>query len=48
VSANCRDRSSDPHCDDGPKRVRLVQKNNGNDGVFWTKSDAPVLPSHDS
>ena len=31
-----------------PKRVRLVQKNNGNDGVFWTKSDSPVLPSHDA
>jgi hypothetical protein len=31
-----------------PKRVRLVQKNNGNDGVFWTHSDLPVLPSHDA
>ena len=31
-----------------PKRVRLVQKNNGNDGVFWTKTDSPVLPSHDA
>jgi hypothetical protein len=31
-----------------PKHVRLVQKNNGNDGVFWTKSDLPVLPSHDA
>ena len=30
-----------------PARVRLVQKNNGNDGVFWTKSDSPPLPSHD-
>jgi hypothetical protein len=30
-----------------PKRVRLIQKNNGNDGVFWTKSDSPPLPSHD-
>jgi hypothetical protein len=30
-----------------PKRVRLVQKNNGNDGVFWTHTDQPVLPSHD-
>lgn len=30
-----------------PARVRLVQKNNGNDGVFWTKTDQPVLPSHD-
>lgn len=30
-----------------PDRVRLVQKNNGNDGVFWTRSDLPVLPSHD-
>lgn len=30
-----------------PKRTKLVQKNNGNDGVFWTKSDLPVLPSHD-
>lgn len=28
-------------------KVRVVQKNNGNDGVFWTKSDQPVLPSHD-
>jgi hypothetical protein len=31
-----------------PKRVRLVQKNNGNDGVFWTHSDESVLPSHDA
>jgi hypothetical protein len=31
-----------------PKRVRLVQKNNSNDGVFWTHSDSPVLPSHDA
>jgi hypothetical protein len=31
-----------------PQRVQLVQKNNGNDGVFWTKSDSPVLPSHDA
>lgn len=31
-----------------PKRTRLVQKNNGNDGVFWTKTDEPVLPSHDA
>lgn len=31
-----------------PRRVRLVQKNNGNDGVFWTKSEEPVLPSHDA
>ena len=30
-----------------PQRTKLVQKNNGNDGVFWTKSDLPVLPSHD-
>jgi len=30
-----------------PAKVRVVQKNNGNDGVFWTKSDQPVLPSHD-
>ncbi len=30
-----------------PERTKLVQKNNGNDGVFWTKSDLPVLPSHD-
>jgi len=30
-----------------PKRVRLVQKNNGNDGLFWTHSAEPVLPSHD-
>jgi hypothetical protein len=30
-----------------PAHVRLVQKNNGNDGVFWTKSDSPPLPSHD-
>jgi hypothetical protein len=25
----------------------VVQKNNGNDGVFWTRSDTPPLPSHD-
>lgn len=31
-----------------PGRVRLIQKNNGNDGVFWTRSDSPVLPSHDA
>lgn len=31
-----------------PRRVKLVQKNNGNDGVFWTKSDLPVLPGHDA
>ena len=31
-----------------PTRVRLIQKNNGNDGVFWTKTDSPVLPSHDA
>jgi len=31
-----------------PKRTRLVQKNNGNDGVFWTKTESPVLPSHDA
>ena len=30
-----------------PKRTQLVQKNNGNDGVFWTHTDQPVLPSHD-
>lgn len=30
-----------------PKRTKLVQKNNGNDGIFWTKSDSPPLPSHD-
>lgn len=30
-----------------PKRTKLVQKNNGNDGVFWTKTDLSVLPSHD-
>jgi hypothetical protein len=30
-----------------PADVPLVQKNNGNDHVFWTKSDRPVLPSHD-
>ena len=30
-----------------PEDVRVIQKNNGNDGVFWTKSDQPVLPSHD-
>lgn len=30
-----------------PKHVCVIQKNNGNDGVFWTKSDQPVLPSHD-
>ncbi len=31
-----------------PKRVRLVQKNNGNDMVFWTHTESPVLPSHDA
>lgn len=31
-----------------PTRVRLVQKNNGKDGVFWTKTSSPVLPSHDA
>jgi hypothetical protein len=31
-----------------PKRVRLVQKNNGNDGIFWTHTESPVLPSHDA
>lgn len=31
-----------------PARTRLVQKNNGNDGVFWTKTESPVLPSHDA
>ena len=31
-----------------PSRVRLVQKNNGNDGVFWTQTHSPVLPSHDA
>ncbi|GAM97189.1 hypothetical protein U91I_00814 [alpha proteobacterium U9-1i] len=30
-----------------PAQVPVVQKNNGNDHVFWTKSDRPVLPSHD-
>jgi hypothetical protein len=30
-----------------PAQVHLVQKNNGSDGVFWTKSDSPPLPSHD-
>jgi hypothetical protein len=30
-----------------PKTVPVVQKNNGNDGVFWTHSTRPVLPSHD-
>lgn len=30
-----------------PAKVRLVQKNNGNDNVFWTQSDSPPLPSHD-
>ena len=30
-----------------PKRTRLVQKNNGNDMVFWTHTESPVLPSHD-
>lgn len=30
-----------------PETVSIVQKNNGNDHVFWTKSDRPVLPSHD-
>lgn len=31
-----------------PKQVPVVQKNNGNDHIFWTKSDRPVLPSHDT
>ncbi len=31
-----------------PDIVPIVQKNNGNDHVFWTKSDRPVLPSHDA
>jgi hypothetical protein len=31
-----------------PARVRLIQKNNGNDGVFWTKSAEPPLPGHDT
>jgi hypothetical protein len=30
-----------------PQTVPIVQKNNGNDDVFWTKSDRPILPSHD-
>jgi hypothetical protein len=30
-----------------PAQVRVIQKNNGNDHVFWTKSDQPPLPSHD-
>lgn len=30
-----------------PKTVPLVQKNNGNDHIFWTKTDRPVLPGHD-
>ena len=30
-----------------PAHVAVVQKNNGNDHIFWTKSDRPVLPSHD-
>jgi hypothetical protein len=30
-----------------PARVKVIHKNNGNDGVFWTKSDEPMLPSHD-
>jgi hypothetical protein len=31
-----------------PALVPVVQKNNGNDHIFWTKSDRPVLPSHDT
>lgn len=31
-----------------PETVAVVQKNNGNDHVFWTKTDRPVLPSHDT
>ena len=31
-----------------PAKIRVIQKNNGNDGVFWTKSGDPVLPSHDA
>jgi hypothetical protein len=30
-----------------PARVRVLHANNGNDGVFWTRSDEPMLPSHD-
>jgi hypothetical protein len=30
-----------------PAHVPVVQKNNGNDHIFWTKSYRPVLPSHD-
>jgi len=28
-----------------PERVRLVQKDNGHTGWFWTRSDAPPEPS---
>jgi hypothetical protein len=31
-----------------PAKVRVIQKNNGNDGVFWTASNQPVLPGHDA
>ncbi|MBL8549798.1 MAG: hypothetical protein JNJ73_07415 [Hyphomonadaceae bacterium] len=30
-----------------PAHVKVQHKNNGNDGVFWTKSDGPALPGHD-
>jgi hypothetical protein len=30
-----------------PAKTPVVQKNNGNDHIFWTKSERPVLPSHD-
>ena len=29
-----------------PASVRLVQKDNGHTGWFWTRSDAPPEPSH--
>jgi hypothetical protein len=29
-----------------PASVRLVQKDNGHTGRFWTRSDAPPEPSH--
>ncbi len=30
-----------------PATTPVIQKNNGNDGVFWTRSASPPLPGHD-
>jgi len=47
IGTNDADASPSTHGPD-PTRTRLVQKNRGHDGVFWTKTDSPVLPSHDA